>query len=33
MPKIIADSHEFMMKEFLETSVSKIMGNERMVFP
>jgi hypothetical protein len=33
MPKVIQEAHDFMMKRFLETSQSKIMGIERLTFP
>jgi hypothetical protein len=32
MPKVIADTHDFLMKRFLETSSAKVIGYERLVF-
>lgn len=33
MPKVIADSHDSFMMNYFETSESKIIGAERLVFP
>lgn len=33
MPKVLADSHDAFMKNYFETSESKIIGQERDVFP
>lgn len=33
MPKIIADSHDNYMKRYFETSESRVIGKERLVFP
>ena len=32
MPKIYAELHDNFMKEFLETSKTKIIGSERLIF-
>jgi hypothetical protein len=33
MPKAIQESHDYIMKRFLDSSQSKILGQERLVFP
>ena len=33
MPKVIKDIHDVLLKNFMETSKSSIIGRERIVFP